>query len=73
MKDLGKAKTIIGWQITKDTKTNTMKIDQSVFIRDHVIEKALIKCNANIIPIKAGLVIEITEPEDYKKIEVQKY
>ena len=32
VKDLGKVKTIIGWQITQDPVAQTMKIDQSAFI-----------------------------------------
>lgn len=53
MKDLGEVKTIIGWQITRDTAARTMKIDQSAFIRDLDIEKILTECNANVIPMKA--------------------
>lgn len=57
MKDLGKVKTIIGWQITRDLVIGTIKIDQSAFIRDLIIEKAFINCNALVIPIKIGSVI----------------
>ena len=55
MKDLGEVKTIIGWQITRDTATGTMKLDQSAFIRDLVIEEGPTDCNAKVIPVKPGL------------------
>lgn len=55
MKDLGEVKTIIGWQITRDTATGTMKLDQSAFIRDLVIEEGPTDYNAKVIPVKAGL------------------
>lgn len=32
MKNLGEVKTIIKWQVTRDTIAYTMKIDQSAFI-----------------------------------------
>lgn len=50
-----------------------MKIDQSAFIRDLVIEEGLTECNANVIPMKAGSVIEMTEPEDYKEADLRTY
>lgn len=50
-----------------------MKIDQSAFIKDLVIEKGLIDCNANIFPLKVGSAIEMTNPEDYKETELRKY
>lgn len=56
-----KVKTIIGWQISQDMALGTIKINQSVFIRDFVIEESLTKCNANVILMKAGSVIDIGE------------
>ncbi len=50
-----------------------MRIHQSAFIRDLVLEKGLINCNANIIPIKAGLFIEMSEPEDYEEADYRIY
>ena len=73
IKDLGEVKTIIGWQITRDQAARTMKIDQSAFIRDLVIEEGLTDCNANIIPLKAGSAIEINYPEDYEETKLQEY
>lgn len=53
--------------------TGTIKIHQSVFVRDLVIEEKLTNCNANIIIIKVELSIEIIDPEDYKKADLYKY
>ena len=72
-KDLGEIKTIIGWQIERDTAASTMKIHQSAFIRDLVIEKGLIDCNANVIPMKADSSIKMSDPEDYEEANVHTY
>ena len=72
-KDLGEVKTIIGWQINRDTAAGTMKIHQSAFIRDLVIEERLTDCNANVIPMKAGSSIEMTDLEDYEKTDLRTY
>lgn len=73
IKDLREIKTIIGWQITKDPVVRTMKINQSVFIRDLVIKEELTDCNVNVILIKAGSTIEITGLKDYKETELCEY
>ena len=73
MKDLSKIKTIIGWQITRDAATHTIKINQSAFIRDLVIEEKLTECNANVILIKTGLAIKIFNPDDYDEIDLYRY
>lgn len=72
-KDLGEVKTIIGWQINRDNTLRTMKINQSAFIQDLVIEKRPAKYNANIILIKASSAIEMLEPENYKKTDLCMY
>ncbi len=73
VKDLGEVETIIGWQITRDPSTQTLKIDQSSFIRDLVIEESLTNRNSNTIPMKAGSAIEMIEHNDYKDIEIKQY
>ena len=73
VKDLGEVKTIIGWQITRNPSTQTLKIDQSSFIRDLVIEENLTNCNSNIIPMKAGSAIEMIKHDDYEDIEIKPY
>lgn len=56
--------------MTRDTVAYTIKIDQSAFIKNLVIEKRLIKYNSNIIPIKTGSTIEITDPENYEETKL---
>ncbi len=73
VKDLGEVKTIIGWQMTRDPFTQTLKIDQSSFIRDLVIEENLTNCNSNVIPMKAGSAIEMIKHDDYKDTEIKLY
>lgn len=73
MKDLGEIKIIIGWQITKDLATRMMKIDPSAFIRDLVIKEGFTDCNANVILMKAGSAIEMTNPEDYEETKLREY
>ncbi len=72
-KDLGEVKTIIGWQISYNNTAETMKIDQSAFIRDLVIEEGLTECNANVIPMKAGSAIEMSEPKNYEDADLRTY
>ncbi len=72
-KDLGEVKTIIGWQISRNNTSGTMKIDQSAFIRDLVIEEELTECNANVIPMKAGSTIEMLKPENYEEADLRMY
>ncbi len=70
MKDLREVKFIIGWQIMRDLVAHTMKINQSAFIRDLVIEKGLTDCNANVIPMKAESAIEMSDLENYEETEL---
>lgn len=72
-KDLGKVKIIIGWQINQDTASGTMKISQSAFIQDLIIEEELTECNANVILMKASSVMEMTEPKDYEEANLRTY
>lgn len=73
MKDLGEVKTIISCQITRDIAAHTIKIDQSVFIRDLVIKKRFTECNTNVIPMKAGSVIKIIKLDNYEETELREY
>lgn len=70
MKDLRKVKTIIPWQIDRDTAAGTIRIHRSAFIRDLVIEKELNDCNANVIQMKAGSSIKMTDAEDYEAADL---
>lgn len=73
MKDFRKIKTIIEWQIDWNTIADTIKVYQSAFVQDLVIDERLIDYNANIIPIKAGLFIKMTDLEDYNEANLYIY
>lgn len=73
MKDFEKVKTIIRWQITRDPISNTMKIDQSIFIQDLVINKNLSECDANVISIKADSAIDMIGANVYKEEDFHIY
>lgn len=51
----------------------TMKIDQSAFIRDLVMEENLSDCNANVALMKAGSAIDMTKADDYKEEDLHTY
>lgn len=70
MKDLEEVKTIISWQITRETAARTMKIDQLIFIRDLVSKKGLTEYNTNVIPIKAKSAIEMTKSGDSEETKL---
>lgn len=73
VKDLGKIKIIIGWQIMRNPFIQTLKIDQFSFICNFIIKENLINCNSNVIPIKADCIIEIIKHNNYKDIEIKPY
>ena len=73
MKDISEVKTIIRWQITRNSTIGTIKINQSAFIRDLVIEEGFTDCNISIIPMKSGLSIEMLNSNDYKETNLYKY
>lgn len=68
MKELKEVKTIIEQQITRDLVLGIIKIDESAFIRYLVIEEDFTNYNATIILIKASLVIDMPDANDYEEI-----
>lgn len=70
IKDLGKGKIIISWQVTRNTVSHTIKIEQSAFIRDLITRKRLTECNANFILIKTKPSIKMSKLDDYNKINL---
>lgn len=46
---LGKAKIIIGWEITRDFSAGTLKIDQKRYIQDLLESKRMISCYPTIL------------------------
>ena len=66
-------KTIIGWQITRDLSTKTIRVSQLAYIKDLLKEENLTNCNASTIPMKAGSFIEMNELDDYDKTDLRNY
>ena len=73
IKDLSKAKMIIGQQINKDLTTKTIRVNQSTYIRDLYKEESLTNCNAYTILMKVGYTIEINKSNDYDKAGLVNY
>lgn len=73
LKDLFEINIIIKQQITKNIAIHTIKIDQSIFIKDLIIKKKLRKCNTNIILMKVSSAIKLLEFENYTKTDFHKY
>lgn len=57
----------------KDIAIRTMKIDQSIFIKDLIIKKKLTEYNVNVILMKTRLIIKIIKLNDYEKTKIHKY
>lgn len=73
MKDLGEVCTIIGWQVIRDLKAETLKIDQSAFIQDLLESENITDYNSVNIPMKAGCFIKMSEHNDYEEVEIKLY
>lgn len=71
VKNLGKIKTIIGWQVIRNIKASILKIDQFAFIQGLFKEKNLSNCNSINIPMKADSVIKMNNTDDYKKTNIK--
>lgn len=50
-----------------------MKIYQSAFVKDLVIDEGLSNCNANVISMKAGSSIEMIDLGDYQETNFHTY
>lgn len=55
IKDLCKAKTIIKWEIIRDVKEKTLKIDQKRYIQDFLEAEKMISYHIIVLFIKAVL------------------
>lgn len=53
MKDLGKAKKIIGWEITQNLVTGTLNINQKGYIQNLLEFKEMTFYYPTILPVKA--------------------
>lgn len=73
MKDLGEAKTIIGWKITQDLTAGTLKIDQKEYIRDLLESEGMTSCHPTVLPVKAGSSFFLDQVGDYQQADLAVY
>ena len=66
MKDLSEAKKIIGWEITRDLKADTLKIDQKRYIQDLLESEEMTSCHRSILLVKAGSTLFLDQAGDYQ-------
>ena len=69
--DLREVTIIIGQQISKDLAIRTIKLSQSMYIRDLLKKENLINYNTPTTPIKVTFTIEINKSYDYKQTDLK--
>jgi hypothetical protein len=73
MTDLGEARNIIGWRITRNRARKSLIIDQATFTRDLLESNNLLQCNASVLPMAPGVMIPMTSDEDYEEADLHDY
>ena len=73
MKHLGEAKKIIGWEITRDLKAGTLKIDQKRYIRDLLESKGMTSCHSTVLLVKAGSTLFLDQAGDHQQADSTEY
>ena len=73
MKDLGEAKTIIGWEITRELQVGAIKIDQKGYIQDLQEFEGMSLCHPTIFPIKAGSSFTLNQARDHLPTDLIAY
>ena len=64
MKNLGEAKKIIGWEITREK--GILKIDPKGYIRDLLESEGMRSCHATVLSVKAGSTLILDQADDHK-------
>lgn len=73
MKDLGAARTIIGWQISRNLKAGTLLVGQWNYVRDLLESEGLTNCNPCSLPMKAGSFLDTDHDGDNEETELKAY
>lgn len=73
IKDLGKTKTIIGWEITQNLTESTLKIDQKRHIQDLLEIEAMIFCHPTVLPLKAGSILLLDQADNHQQADLIAY
>ncbi len=73
VKNLKKMQIIIKWQMTRDLKDKTLKIDQFTIIQYLFKSKNVNNYNSIYILMKESYFMEISKPSDYNKVDLKFY
>ena len=73
MKDLGEAKKIIGWEITRELKVGTLKIDQKDYIQDLLESEGMTSCHPTVFLVKAGSTLFLDQAGDHQQANSIEY
>ena len=73
MKDLGEAKKIIRWEITRDLKAGTLKINQKGYIRDLLESERMTSCYLTVLLVKAGSTLFLDQAGDHQQVDLTEY
>ena len=73
MKDLGEAKKIIRWEITRDLKAGTLKINQKGYIRDLLESEGMTSCHLTVLLVKAGSTLFLDQAGSHQQVDLTEY
>ena len=73
MNNLGEAKTIIGWEITRDFQVGTIKIDQKDYIRDLLKSEGISLCHPTVRLMKASSSLTLDQVGDHLPTDLIAY
>lgn len=65
--------TFMWWLVHQNTAADMIKIHQSKFVRDLMIEEGFTNYNANVILMKASSSIKMTDSKNYKEANLHIY
>ena len=71
IKDLGEAKNIIRWEITREK--DILKINQKGYIRDLLEFERMTSCYATVLPVKASSILILDQVEDHQQVDLTAY
>ena len=71
MKDLGKSKKIIGWEITQEK--DILMINQKGYTRDLLESEEMTSCHATVLPVKVDSTFILNQVADHQQVDVTAY
>lgn len=73
MMNLGEAKVIIGWEITRDLHTKKLKINQKAYIKDLLESEGMSSCHPTVLPMNASSTIPMNQAGDDVRVDLTSY